>query len=154
MRYSAVPYITHPLLRYALTLAGIYLAARFSFVWTAGRCYAVLTLLLHHAPAQNVLEFAFTHMFIICPLIGLLLGLILLIRFPTMRAPWVAAIPITVLAFKFVTAPRASIFENRWTLAWHEYFGTDFFIPWDGSVFDFRALESADFYRAIAQLHY
>src|SRR5947209_17496813 len=129
MRYSAVPYITHPLLRYALTLAGIYLAARFSFVWTAGRCYAVLTLLLHHAPAQNVLEFAFTHMFIICSLVGLLLGLILLIRFPTMRAPWVAAIPITVLAFKFVTAPRASIFENRWTLAWHEILWHRFLHP-------------------------
>jgi hypothetical protein len=142
--------------RFSLHLLAVYLIVQFLTMWVAGRVHDIfLPFVLQHQPTVSYFQFAFAHLFAFSFFPGLAVGFMYSEWFRHRVALFVWIVPVAVLAYKFTTFP-ASIFQNHFAVAFHEYFASGFMIP---EYHSYRELfevvgSNSDTVRGMQQLHY
>jgi hypothetical protein len=142
-------------LRYALHLAAVYVIARTTTLWLAGRVHdTVLPLVQHRAPAESSFQFVFSHLLLFSVVPALVVGFVYAQWYSHRVALFVWIVPLAILLYKFFTFP-ATIFEDHFVVAFHEYFGSGFMIGEFHSYRELFALAgTADMRRGMEQLNF
>jgi hypothetical protein len=133
-------------------LATVYVIAYFFSLWLSGRYYAWILPHFDHQPS-GALQFSYDHIFAFTFLPGFAAGFVngQYLRRGAMVA-WI--IPGLILASRFAVFP-ASVFQNRFALAFHYYFASGFLIPAFHNYADmFAGASNPDIWRGLAQFHF
>jgi len=114
---------------FLLHLAVLYAIVQLATPWLAGWTHGkLLPFLLHHPMPSGRLEFLFSHILAFSFIPAFLAGLANA-RFRHKAAEFVWLVPAVVLAYKFLTFPSPTLFQSRFDVAFHQYFGGGFVIP-------------------------
>ncbi len=142
--------------RFVLHLLAVYLIVQFLVMWVAGRVHdVILPFVQQHQPTVSYFEFAFSHLFALSFFPGIAVGFMYSEWFRHRVALMVWIVPLAVLTYKFATFP-SSLFQNHFTVAFHEYFAGGFVIP-EFHNYDelyWRVMINPDGIRGMHQLHY
>lgn len=116
--------------RYGLHLAAIYAIVQLLTMRLAGLMHGtILPFLQDHPLTVSVFQFAFSHLFAFSFLPALILGFLYSEWwFRHREALFVWIVPVAILFYKFATFP-ATVFQDHFAAAFHEYFGGGFVIP-------------------------
>ena len=141
--------------RYALHVAAVYLIVNVTTLWLAGRVHdTLLPLIQQRPPAESSFQFAFSHLLFFSFFPALIVGFAYAQWWPHRVALFVWAVPFVILAYKFFAFP-VGVFENRFVVAFHEYFGSGFVI---GEFHSYRELfalaTSPEMRRGMQQLNF
>jgi hypothetical protein len=119
--------------RFALHVLAVYAIVNITTMWLAGFVHGrVLPLIQHHPPTISGFQFAFSHLFVFSFYPAFAVAFIYAHWYGHKIAYFVWAVPLLVLAYKFLTFPSsASVLEGggaQFASAFHQYFAGNFII--------------------------
>ena len=119
--------------RFVLHVIAVYAIVNVTTLWLAGFVHGrLLPLIQHHPPTVSSFQFAFSHLFIFSFYPAVAAAFIYAHWYRHRIAYFVWAVPLVILAYKFLTFPAdTSVLEGnggQFAAAFHQYFAGDFII--------------------------
>lgn len=116
------------ILRFSVDLVSLYLIAIICVPWLASTVYNRVMPALGTSQSGSSLQFLCSHLFVLSFIPTFAVTSFVNNRYNHTLAQLLWIVPVTILAYKFVTFP-ASVFESRFTAAINYYFCGDLLIP-------------------------